>query len=95
MLVSLAENLAAQPVRPAVVEVAAPIPKTVAGITQREYWSAEVYDFAALVQAVAAGDIPLDCLAPNLPVLNDHAQAMKALLAIPGVRAVNTPGLAG
>ncbi len=53
-------------------------------------WSAEVTDFPALVQAVAAGRVPIDVLSADQPSLNRHAVARKSNLDWPGVRAVGT-----
>lgn len=59
----------------------------VAGIATRENWSAVVTDFKALVQAVAAGTVPLMALEPNTKFLNNQAKAMKRELSYPGVSA--------
>lgn len=76
-------------IAPPVVTPAAPVEVPRAeGVTFTDKWHAEVVDFRALVAAVAAGQVPLDVLAPVQKVLDDHARALKAQLAIPGVRAV-------
>ena len=65
-----------------------------AGVHMRTTWSAEVTDLAALVAAIAAGTVPLECVEPCMPILNAHARAWKDKLAFPGVRAVGTQGMA-
>lgn len=85
-------------VKPIIVDPVVPVvsvPKTVAGVSEVENWCAEVHDFGALVQAVAAGEADRSLLLPNLPELNRQARALKQLLAIPGVVAKNDPGLRG
>jgi len=68
--------------------VITPLPKA-EGVTSREIWGAEVVDFKALVQAVAAGTVEIAVLQPNTTVLNGLARSMREALSIPGVRAVS------
>lgn len=56
---------------------------------QRKLWSAEVVDFRALVNAVAKGDAPIECLKADMPFLNKQAQAFRGGLNIVGVKAVS------
>lgn len=64
------------------VRVAAP---ATAGVSVRETWSAEVYDFAALV---ASGRVEL--LLPNQSALDALARALKTAGNVPGVRFAST-----
>jgi len=66
----------------------------VAGISQRETWSAEVHDLAALVTAVAQGRAPLVILEPNMKFLHGQARSLKNELNYPGVRAKSERGIA-
>jgi len=59
------------------------------GVTKVVYWSAEVTDLAALVTAVAAGEVPLEAVTANLPWLNRTAAALKQNLKYAGVRVVS------
>lgn len=61
---------------------------SVAGITRRESWHAEVTDLRALVRGVAEGEVPLAAIDPNLRFLNGQARALRSELRYPGVRAV-------
>jgi hypothetical protein len=82
-----AKKLAAEPLPPVVAPtVPLDVPK-VSGFSKRTLWEAEVTDFKALVEAVAAGKASLECLLPNQTVLNALARAAKTTLAIPGVMA--------
>jgi hypothetical protein len=58
------------------------------GATVVEYWHAEVTNFRDLVKAVANGQVDLDCLEPNITVLNGFARRQQKAMAIPGVKAV-------
>jgi hypothetical protein len=60
----------------------------VAGVATRENWSALVIDLKALVDAVAAGAVPLSMVEANMTNLNKMAKALKKELNYPGVRAV-------
>lgn len=83
-----AEAILAQPVAVPVVHVT-PNVATVAGVSSRTTWSAEVTDLLALVKYVAAHPEWLNLIEPNLPALNKLAQAQRRALAIPGVKAVD------
>jgi hypothetical protein len=82
---------AAQMVAP--ISVASDKPK-IAGESMRELWRAEVTDIVALARAVADGKASSECLLPNMPALNAQARALKATLALPGVKAVSERVLA-
>lgn len=60
----------------------------------RANWSAEVADLMTLVQAVAAGTVPLEAIAANAVYLNGRARLEKDKLSIPGVVAVKSETLA-
>ena len=69
------------------VEVIAPIPEPrakVAGVSEREIWSAKVLDMLTLVKAVAAGDAPLTLLMVNETTLNSLARSLKSQFRVPG-----------
>lgn len=61
--------------------------------TKRVTWSAEVTDVMALVRAVAAGQVPLEALSPNMTYLNGRARLEKEALKIDGVKSVGTESL--
>ena len=67
-----------------------PAPKA-RGVSRRESWKAEVTDLHALVQAVAAGDVPMQAITADMSFLGKQARALKDALAYPGVRAYNEP----
>jgi hypothetical protein len=56
------------------------------GISTRQNWKAEVTDKMALVQAVAAGKLPISMLDVNMTSLNAIAKATKGEVEYPGVR---------
>jgi hypothetical protein len=66
----------------------------VSGISTRENWSALVLSLPDLVQAVAAGKVPIIALEANMKVLNQLAKSLKKELNWPGVRAVVDKGIA-
>jgi hypothetical protein len=89
-----AEAVLAAPSTQAVVQVASAAPK-VAGISYTDHWSAEVdslYKFVmwAVREQNAVGLINAYLL-PNMPAFNKSAGALKSLMSMPGVRAVNKP----
>ena len=87
---------APRPVMPVFVPPAAVAPPPKAeGVSSRELWGAEVYDFPALVKAVAAGHVEPAVLLPNTTTLNGLARTLKSALNIPGVRAVAKRIMAG
>ncbi len=59
------------------------------------YYSAEVYDFDALVQAVADGKLPKGYLQPNYKALDAAAKNMKEVFECPGVKLVKKESIAG
>ena len=64
-------------------------PAKVTGISGRVTYSAEVTDLLALVQAVAAGQAPIECLQADTKFLGAQARAFKkAGQLFPGVMAV-------
>jgi hypothetical protein len=79
----LRTDAAASVVAP-IVQVEAP---RVAGISGRDNWYAVVLDKKALVDAIAAGTVPITAFEPNMKFLNNQAKAMKKDLAYPGVQA--------
>lgn len=83
-----AEAILAQPVAVPVVHVA-PQVATVAGVSSRMTWSAEVTDLVALVKYVAAHPEWISLLEPSMPNLNRLAVAQRQALSIPGVKAVS------
>lgn len=78
---------------PVVVQVAKATP-TVAGISYRETWAAEVTDLAALVVFVADSPAHANLLLANGPALNGLARSLKGAMHIPGVKAVCTRDVA-
>ena len=70
-----------------VVAAEAPPPPKAYGTYTRETWSAVVEDELALIQAVAAGTVPVRAITVNMAFLNQMARGLKADLNYPGVRA--------
>jgi len=70
-----------------VVAAEAPPPPKAYGTYTRETWSAVVEDELALIQAVAAGIVPVRAITVNMAFLHQQARSMKADLNYPGVRA--------
>lgn len=56
------------------------------GVSHRVTYKAEVYDFKALVAAVAAGQVPLAALKPDPVVIGQQARSLKTELNWPGVK---------
>lgn len=92
-LVAAAQALIAQPVEVAPVYVA-PATPAVSGISMRETWSADVVDLSALVRHVAEHHEYLNLVMANQPALNALARSLKQSMAVPGVKAVATSGMA-
>lgn len=88
-----AEAMIAAPV--AVATPVVPKAEKVAGLSERQIWSAEVVSKMGLVKAVAAGTVPLVALDANMPFLNSQAKSMKAEMHIPGVKATPRTSFAG
>lgn len=82
-----AERILERPTVPAVAIPAPVAPKT-EGLSFREDWSAECYDMALLVSAVAKGEASLNLLLPNGPAINALGRTMKSTLNVPGIRPV-------
>ena len=59
----------------------------VGGIQTRENWYAVVVDLKALVDAIAAGTVPVIAVEANMKVLNAQAKSLRKELNWPGVRA--------
>ena len=53
-------------------------------VQQRDHKSVVVEDLQALVQAVAAGDLPLEMLTPNLSALRKMLRQRGELFSVPG-----------
>ena len=90
---------AAEAVAHAAALVSAPviplsIPTSERSTAKRTTWSAEITDLMTLVKAVAAGQVPLEAIEPNMGYLNGRARLEKEKLVIAGVKAVGTESLA-
>ena len=77
-----------------VTPIIAPTVQKLQGISTRITYKATVIDKMALVQACAAGTVPLNALDVNMPFLNNQARAMKESLAYPGVKVEQETGIA-
>lgn len=75
---------------PALVQPRAPL----AGVSVRETWSARVDDLGALVRAAAHHAPWLALVLPNQQALDQQAKSLRQRLAIPGVTAVRSTGIA-
>lgn len=80
-------------------EVVLPSSTKQAGIQDRTYWSAEVFDKVRLCRAVADGKILPDFVMANTVMLNNMARSMKSAMNAEwesrGVRAVSRQDIAG
>ena len=89
-----AEAVLAAPSTQAVVQVTSAAPK-VAGISYTDHWSAEVHNLHEFVMWAVKQQNALALigtyLLPNMPAFNKSAGALKSLMSMPGVRAVNKP----
>lgn len=83
---------AAPPPAPPIVRLP-PAAKAPAGISQRMYWEAEVFDVQALCLAVAEGQVPPEAVIPNMTFLNSRARDLKTAMSIPGVVAKPRSGV--
>jgi hypothetical protein len=83
-------RLAAASTPPPMVRPRAPI----AGVSVRETWTARVDDLLALVKAVAKNPAWLPLLKPDHRALDAQAASLRARLAIPGVTALRSTGIA-
>ena len=61
---------------------------TVAGISFRDQWKAEVFDLKALLRAVLENKVPVNVIDANMTVLNGLARNLKGQLNYPGVRII-------
>lgn len=77
-----------------VAPMVAPITPKVSGISTRTTYSAEVVDKMLLIQAIAAGTVPLAAVDANMTYLNGQARLNKEGLDYPGVKVVPETGLA-
>lgn len=66
--------------------VTAPVVAKTKGVAKTTYWHATVTDLAALVTAVAAGEVPLEAVQANEAWLNKTASALKQSMKYSGVR---------
>lgn len=82
----LAERVLELPSTAPPVVLPPPAP-AVAGVTVRKVWKAEVTDKAALVRAIAAGQVPLAAVDVNATVLRQQALSLGAEFRWPGCRA--------
>jgi hypothetical protein len=83
---SLADAVISRPIEVEAITVA-PEVATVAGVSARIAYHAEVFDTLALARY--AGQCPEKGLVlPNMPMLNSLAREQKDAFAIPGVRAI-------
>ena len=71
---------------PSLIEAA---PK-VEGLSFQDYYTFEIEDFKKLVQAVAAGEIPIVALLPNDKFLGQQARALKEHFKFPGVKLIHS-----
>lgn len=78
---------------PAPAPIALPTIQKPAGISTQERWSAQVFSVKDLCRAIAEGKIPEHFVSPNFTALNSRARADKALMNIPGVRAISEMGI--
>jgi hypothetical protein len=72
---------------PAFIPVVPPPPAPkLSGVSIRKVAKFEVVNFRALVQAVAAGQVPIEALQPNDTVIGQQARSLRTSLRWPGVR---------
>jgi len=80
-------------------EVILPSTTKVAGISDRTYWSAEVFNLKLLCKAIAEGKADPSFVLPNTTALNGMARSMKSAMNAEwepkGVRAVSRTDIAG
>jgi len=82
-----AEKIMEEPIIEPVVIVPKSTPKLQGGPIYRTIWDAEVFDFKALVKAVADEKVSINALLPNQSFLKSQATDYKKTLNFPGVRA--------
>jgi len=70
---------------PEVPQVILPKSAVPRGIFHFDYYSAEVTDLVALMQAVIEGKAPAEAVQPNMSFLNKRASVLKDMLKWPGV----------
>ena len=80
-------------------QVVLPPTTKVDGISDRTYWSADVFDLKLLCKAVAEGKADVSCVMAHMPTLNGIAKGMKAAMnaewSSKGVRAVSRNDISG
>ena len=59
------------------------------GVSISKRWYASVTDLRKLAASVGQGEVPLDCISPNMSVLNHMARNQKESMDITGVKAVS------
>jgi len=74
--------------QPLLVPTVSVAPSQDTAVTYVDTYSAEVTDLAVLVAAIAAGKVPLQAVAANMPFLNTQARALRESLVYPGVRVI-------
>jgi hypothetical protein len=81
------------------VEVVLPPTTKVSGISDRIYWSAEVFDIVKLCKAIGEGKVSPVAVAPNMVFLGGLARSMKSAMNAEwepkGVRAVSRNDISG
>ena len=82
-----ASHILEETIAPPPVIVPKTTPKLQGGLTYRTIWNAEVFDFKALVKAVADEKVSINALLPNQSFLKSQATDYKKTLNFPGVRA--------
>jgi phage-related minor tail protein len=72
-----------------------PIPEKIIlqGQTQRDNWSADVFDLPVFLAGVMAGTVPHAAIEPKMTWLNEQARNLHENFKLPGVRAVNNPSM--
>jgi len=84
----------AEPVNVPTITVSPDIPK-INGLGTRTTWTYEVTDFPALVQAVAAGNAPLQALQVDNVFCGQQARSLKSALKWPGIRSIEITSKSG
>lgn len=78
-----ADALAAQPIHAPVVTNG---PAKVDGIAVVEVWDAEIAEFGFLIAAVAAGEVSIQAIQPDMVFIKAQARALGEAMRYPGVR---------
>jgi hypothetical protein len=88
------EALLNEPIDSPLIKVASAAQK-ISGLTERLTWKHKVDDLRILVQAVAAGKVPLHALKADDVFLGNQARAMRGHLNYPGVTSYSESSLVG